>query len=312
MPPTLPKRAPFSFTVPRLALLLASLCILISAPASQAQITQAKTSRAQTSGIQINAAQQPTTSASSNCPCSCFSLCHSPQGNLLLSFAQAPASESGPAQVSSPAPASSTVRLRLTWPHPKQSHTPPAVLWLEPQSTTTLTPAFPQQHYTLRQKNREFLPHLQVVPVGAAVAFPNADPFFHNVFSLFDGKRFDLGLYEAGSTKSVTFSREGVSYIFCNIHPEMSAVVIALSTPLYAIAAHDETFTFPSVPSGSYRLHLWIEGVPLSYLDSLTRTVHIEGDTNLGAIPITVAPPATHDHTNKFGKPYDPATPSPY
>jgi hypothetical protein len=45
------------------------------------------------------------------------------------------------------------------------------------------------------------------------VDFPNKDPFFHNVFSLFDGKRFDLGLYEAGSTKSVTFSREGVSYM---------------------------------------------------------------------------------------------------
>ena len=76
-----------------------------------------------------------------------------------------------------------------------------------------------------------FTPHILVVPVGSVVRFPNADPFFHNVFSLFDGKRFDLGLYEAGSTKEVTFSREGLSYIFCNIHPEMSAVVISLSTP---------------------------------------------------------------------------------
>ena len=55
-------------------------------------------------------------------------------------------------------------------------------------------------------------------------------------FLLFDGKRFDLGLYEAGSTRSVVFSRVGVSYIFCNIHSEMSAVVIALDTPLYSIA----------------------------------------------------------------------------
>src|SRR6185312_16716588 len=57
-----------------------------------------------------------------------------------------------------------------------------------------------------------------------------------NVFSLFDGKRFDLGLDKAGSSRSVPFSREGVSHIFCNIHPEMSAVVLALSTPLYAVA----------------------------------------------------------------------------
>ena len=85
------------------------------------------------------------------------------------------------------------------------------------------------------QKNRVFQPHLLIIPVGSVVQFPNADPFFHNVFSLFDGKRFDLGLYEAGSTKSVTFSREGVSYIFCNIHPEMSAVILTLSTSLYSV-----------------------------------------------------------------------------
>jgi len=63
-----------------------------------------------------------------------------------------------------------------------------------------------------------------VVPVGSVVDFPNHDPFFHNVFSLFDGKRFDLGLYEAGATNSVRFDRLGVSFLFCNIHPEMSAV----------------------------------------------------------------------------------------
>ena len=70
--------------------------------------------------------------------------------------------------------------------------------------------------------------------MGAVVQFPNHDPFFHNVFSLFEGKRFDLGLYEAGSSRNVSFDRPGISYIFCNIHAEMSAVVIAcrlLTTP---------------------------------------------------------------------------------
>ena len=78
-----------------------------------------------------------------------------------------------------------------------------------------------------------------VVPAGSLVEFPNRDPFFHNVFSLFEGKRFDLGLYEAGTTRTVRFDRPGISYIFCNIHPEMSAVIITVSTPLYAIAKED-------------------------------------------------------------------------
>jgi plastocyanin len=106
---------------------------------------------------------------------------------------------------------------------------------VEPVAARRRAPTTPGS-FTLLQKNKMFTPHLLVVPVGSSVAFPNADPFFHNVFSLFDGRRFDLGLYEAGSTRSVVFSREGVSYIFCDIHSEMSAVVIALATPYYGFA----------------------------------------------------------------------------
>ena len=83
----------------------------------------------------------------------------------------------------------------------------------------------------LVQKDKSFQPSLLVVPAGGQVEFPNHDPFFHNVFSLFDGKRFDLGLYEGGSTQFVRFDKPGISFIFCNIHPQMSAVVIALNTP---------------------------------------------------------------------------------
>ena len=82
--------------------------------------------------------------------------------------------------------------------------------------------------FRLVQKDKMFTPHLLVVPTGTSVEFPNEDPFFHNVFSLFNGQRFDLGLYESGTSRAVRFDREGVSYIFCNIHPEMGAVVLAL------------------------------------------------------------------------------------
>ena len=120
------------------------------------------------------------------------------------------------------------LRFRVASSLPGNHRAVPAVAWLTPLAGTSVPPFTPQGHYTLLQKNRMFIPHLQVIPVGAVVQFPNADPFYHNVFSLFEGKRFDLGLYEAGSSKSVTFQREGVSYIFCNIHPEMSAVIVTL------------------------------------------------------------------------------------
>src|SRR5215469_8130078 len=128
------------------------------------------------------------------------------------------------------------LRVQIVYPGGKgKMRIPPAVVWLQPRAPSLVPTAAPG-HFTLLQKDRAFVPHLLVIPAGSVVSFPNADPFFHNVFSLFNGKRFDLGLYEAGATREVVFSRVGVSYIFCNIHPEMSAVVVALSTPFYGIS----------------------------------------------------------------------------
>jgi len=205
------------------------------------------------------------------------------------------------------------LRLRLAWPHPQTHLATPAVAWLEPLAGTPSAPFVSNERYTLLQKNRTFVPHLLVVPVGSVVAFPNADPFFHNVFSLFDGKRFDLGLYEAGSSKSVSFSREGVSYIFCNIHPEMSAVVLSLSTSLYAVANGKDAFSLSGLAPGDYKLHLWIEGVPPAVLASLTQQIHLGTNTvDLGPIAVPATDAKTQTHTNKFGKPYTPDSKSIY
>src|SRR5882724_88559 len=110
------------------------------------------------------------------------------------------------------------------------------VVWLTPVGTSSESKQAPGPPPKLVQKSKSFSPHLLIVPVGSTVEFPNRDPFFHNVFSLFEGKRFDLGLYEAGTSRIVHFDRAGISYIFCNIHPEMSAVVITLPTPFYGVS----------------------------------------------------------------------------
>ena len=95
-----------------------------------------------------------------------------------------------------------------------------AVVWLvAADQQASDPPALKPVDAVLRQKNKAFDPHLLVITKGSSVQFPNLDPWFHNVFSLFNGKKFDLGLYEAGTSRTVHFDREGVSYIFCNIHP---------------------------------------------------------------------------------------------
>src|SRR6202041_3686298 len=126
-------------------------------------------------------------------------------------------------------------------------------------SAAELNPASPAQVPRLVQKNKSFEPHILVVQAGSQVEFPNRGPFFHNVFSLFEGKRFDLGLYEAGSTRNVVFDKPGISYIFCNIHSEMSAVVIAVSSPYYGISDVHGRVAIPIVPPGHYTLGIWYE-----------------------------------------------------
>ena len=212
-----------------------------------------------------------------------------------------------------PLPQGLEVTAHIQLPHttgsakPHSGGLPPAVLWLLPLGPTLAIPAAtpPRGGYVLLQKNKMFSPHLLVVPTGSVVLFPNADPFFHNVFSLFDGKRFDLGLYEAGKTKAVTFSREGVSYIFCNIHSEMSAVVISLSTPLYSIADGEGAFHLHDVPAGDYEMRLWVEGEQQTATDKLVRQVRVSpSNRNLGMIVLD-SPPGSANHENKFGQPYD-------
>ena len=97
--------------------------------------------------------------------------------------------------------------------------------------------AAPRQagRFTLRQKNKTFTPRLMGVPVGAAVEFPNDDSIFHNVFSLSGPQPFDLGQYRSGESQSRTFSQAGTYRVFCNIHPNMSALILVVPTP-YVVA----------------------------------------------------------------------------
>jgi len=193
---------------------------------------------------------------------------------------------------------------------------PGTVVWLTPITGTggEATAAMPPSSAAnprLVQKNKSFDPHILVVPVGSMVEFPNHDPFFHNVFSLFEGKRFDLGLYEAGTTRMVRFDRLGISYIFCNIHPEMSAVVITMATPLYAISNRDGQLSLAAVPYGRYMLHVWSEGMGPENALPLTREITIaETASSLGVIRVPEANGQRMAHKNKYGREYDEPTPN--
>jgi plastocyanin len=184
------------------------------------------------------------------------------------------------------------------------------VVWLTNESTKEIaTPGSPAR---LLQKDKRFTPHVLAITVGTAIEFPNRDPFFHDVFSIYHGKPFDLGLYESGAVRKVKFSEPGVSYIFCNIHSEMSAVVVALSTPHFTISTSDGNFVMQQVPPGQYKLEIWYEHATEDELTSLSREVKITpGDNKLPTIVLHASETPRH-HFNKYGEAYPPDKPAKY
>lgn len=159
----------------------------------------------------------------------------------------------------------------------------------------------------LVQRNKTFEPHVLIVRVGTVVEFPNKDPFFHNIFSLYDGRRFDLGLYEAGSKRTVLFDRPGISYLFCNIHAEMSAVIVAVETPYFGLSGRSGHVAISNVPDGRYQLNVWYERSLPETLNALTRTIAISNSNrNLGQIRVLENPNFTPTHKNKYGLDYVP------
>jgi plastocyanin len=182
------------------------------------------------------------------------------------------------------------------------------VVWLQPVTDTPLTVVHSPSKVRIRQKNKTFSPHILVVPVGTTVEFPNDDPIFHNAFSNYNGQIFDIGLYPPGTTRSVTFRREGVVRVFCNIHAAMSAVIVVVNTRYFAITGKDGTFQIEGVPKGAYRLAFYYERATDKTLESLSKTVFIRNETeDLGSTEISEAGYLPIPHMNKYGKPYGPA-----
>jgi len=116
-----------------------------------------------------------------------------------------------------------------------------------------LTPA------RVEQKRATFEPHVLPVLRGSVVEFANADPYFHNVFSLSRPASFDLGRFPKTTTRSVRFDSPGVVKVFCHIHADMSAVIVVLDNPFFTSPDRDGRFRIDGIPPGTYTVTAWHE-----------------------------------------------------
>ncbi len=117
----------------------------------------------------------------------------------------------------------------------------------------------PQENPVIDQKDLTFIPHVLPVLVGTTVLFTNNDKVKHNVFSPSKCCKFNLGTYDAGVVREVTFDTPGVTNVLCNVHTEMSAFIIILQNPYFAITDPDGKFSIKSIPPGTYKIKTWHE-----------------------------------------------------
>jgi len=159
-------------------------------------------------------------------------------------------------------------------------------------------PSLPRR-FVLMQKNKTFQPRLLAVPVGSTIDFPNGDRIYHNVFSLSGPQPFDLGLYRAGESRRRVFTAAGIYRVFCNIHPQMTAMIAVVPTGFTALVSPDGRFTL-DLPPGRYRVTAMSERAPPASIE-LSST---QGSSTAPELTLDETSWALARHKNKFGKDY--------
>jgi len=155
--------------------------------------------------------------------------------------------------------------------------------------------------FVMDQRNLEFVPHILPVPVGASIAFPNHDQVAHNVFSMSRTKKFNLGSYKPGESKTVVFDKPGIVELRCDVHAEMAAYILVMENPYFAVTDKNGNF---EIPDESYLKQAGMEGVadpaPGKYV---VKTWHEKLKSQKAAVVVPDKGDVTADFKLKRGTP---------
>jgi plastocyanin len=177
-----------------------------------------------------------------------------------------------------------------------------SVVWIEGARASSGTKASTGE---MKSASKRFQPRVIVVSKNATVQFPNADPIYHNVFSVSGANRFDLGLYRSGASKPKTFEEPGLVRVYCNIHPQMVGFVVVVDSDFAAVTGTDGSFRIDSVPDGARTLKAWNEQASAE----ISLPIAVKTGEPPATLRIDVSGYRPEEHKNKYGKDYKPPPP---
>ncbi len=129
------------------------------------------------------------------------------------------------------------------------------VAWIAdqaPDAGAALPPA------RMDQLGQRFVPRILAIVAGQTVEFHNSDNVFHNIFSYSPPKKFDLGRYPKGKSRSVTFVKAGAVQVYCDIHSDMRADIIVAPSRSFALIGPSGRFRIDDVGAGPHTVKVWL------------------------------------------------------
>ncbi len=121
--------------------------------------------------------------------------------------------------------------------------------------------SFELRDYFLDNADCQFVPHVQVVPLGQTLQILNSDPILHNIHANMDGSTvFNLAMPLKDQMVAKRMKSPGVLSFKCEAgHTWMSAYVVVVENPYYAVTDESGYFEVDDIPPGTYRVKAWHE-----------------------------------------------------
>jgi plastocyanin len=116
----------------------------------------------------------------------------------------------------------------------------------------------PEKPPVLDQKNCEYHPYAQIIPVNTTLEIINSDDVLHNVKTKGGAKTsFNIAQPKFKRKLTVEFKNPEIVQVECNVHGWMNAIIVVEDNPYDALTDANGSFNITDVPPGKYTLKVW-------------------------------------------------------